>query len=1625
MSTFTTQATGYIDAQCTGVDPRTGQFNLNLPLADISANAHNGASLSLSLSYSGLSTDDLFGLGTGVTLGGISLFDTSTRRLSMSNGESWSVDNNNKLSARHLKDCQFSGSSNHYILRWKNGTTETLIKCGAKYYITGSLTTPTGKTLSLDWAWNGSSIILTRIYDSVNTLMKVQQSFGQTRITVWPDSLEEYRVTLVCQNGRLATIGRQVNNMGEELTWQLAYSLVGQNEYRLTQVISPTGMKDVVTYSNSGNGLYFPSHAGQGVLPAVQRHVRHPGGGQPVVESTWTYTSNNFLGNNTSVGDFGYWSSERDYIYGMLVASYQYGSTVRTGTADDLVVITCTYNNYHQLLSKETSRKGCLTRETTVYGGKAGVHVSSQPATYLLPSVRTTSWTDSNGARREEITRTEFDDYGNPTRTIAPDGTETLTEYYPASGEGNDCPSEPHGFIRFVKKTTILPRQSSYNDVQPKITQYTYMKLGNTNSVVQRYTQEYAGSTLLARRETAYSTVSGVEFGRIIKLTDTRFIPETTAQFTSRQDITTHVSGYRMTQVTRFTGHDGLTTTTTRIQSALSSLKYSETDVMGVTVGTTWDLMGRPLTETRAPGTPYEKTRSWQYTLDSQGPVTITTDESGNQVRTYFDGLGREVGSDRREAGGSWKQFTSTDYDVQGQVARGKAYDSTASDSFTVEQSIVYDGWGNASLHTFSTGLQHNNEFSPITLMREENVNGSKGLRSGKNTTHYDNISKLPVSTVRRTSTGIVQSELKTQYDGMNRIRRQVDELGNTTTFTFDLRGREHTRTLPDGTIITRTWAPHIDNMCTSITVIAPEGSRYTVGERTFDSLGRVTWLNIGGRITTFRYEGACPYPSIVVLPSGREQHFKYIKELGNATESISAAGVHQSFTYNPVTEALIHAREGGSQTELEWSVAGQIIGEKTTRNGVIREARSSYTLGGHPLTYTDISGASTYYRYDSTGRLTEISDNALKIVMTYDALNRPDTRSTIAHISGHAQTTTWVYDDFSREISRQIVEDGKEVVTVRQTWYDNNLLKTRSTSKGSTVLKKETYEYDSRNRLTEYRVTGSQYPVDGYGMAFTAQSFSYDALNNITRLITTLTDGTSDTAVFHFGNTKDATQLTRVTHSHAAYPKQITLSYDANGQMSRDEAGRTLDYDGLGRQSSVWYVGNYGYDAFNRLVEQNRDDGESRLLYYRGAERVNEVRVGEEGSLRLLRQNSETLGVVDNDVITQIVGDQNNSLLWHHTSGEANGKLHHWSPYGNGNPDKTLPGYNGERVDLVSGSYHLGNGYRAYNPVLMRFNSPDSLSPFGEGGINPYAYCAGDPVNHTDPTGHLSWQSILGIVTGVIGIALAVVTAGASIAAAGGVMAALSATSTTTLVLGGISVASDVIGIVSGALEEVDPETSAVLGWVSMGAGLAGLGTGVAAAGLKSAFRSSKPVSISVLRGVTAARQLASNNQVEQLSTLAARRMTVGQLSAMDSASPVLPSKLKFSTSRKLQSAFIEDAIRTTGTDPVRAVYFMYENADNLDLSRDLLRNFYRQYEGSSSYTTLGRMNRGLNSYDSKEAFQSQLFSMNGNGDIIAGHTTRINGFDYINNNSYAESLTGYPVARRLFIELRGEFTC
>ncbi|WP_226488691.1 RHS repeat-associated core domain-containing protein [Pseudomonas sp. B20] len=166
-----------------------------------------------------------------------------------------------------------------------------------------------------------------------------------------------------------------------------------------------------------------------------------------------------------------------------------------------------------------------------------------------------------------------------------------------------------------------------------------------------------------------------------------------------------------------------------------------------------------------------------------------------------------------------------------------------------------------------------------------------------------------------------------------------------------------------------------------------------------------------------------------------------------------------------------------------------------------------------------------------------------------------------------------------------------------------------------------------------------------------------------------------------------------------------------------------------------------YRYDPLDRLADCSpAGQGSTRFFYQKthlatqiqGQVQHTLMRTDEHLLACLSAENNQRDGVL-------LATDQQQSVI------VAQGSAFAYTPYGHRHPSAgpmSLPGYAGQRVDPVTGHYLLGNGYRAFNPVLMRFNSPDSLSPFGEGGVNAYGYCEGDPVNRADPGGH--WPTFL-----------------------------------------------------------------------------------------------------------------------------------------------------------------------------------------------------------------------------------------------------------------------------------------
>lgn len=166
-----------------------------------------------------------------------------------------------------------------------------------------------------------------------------------------------------------------------------------------------------------------------------------------------------------------------------------------------------------------------------------------------------------------------------------------------------------------------------------------------------------------------------------------------------------------------------------------------------------------------------------------------------------------------------------------------------------------------------------------------------------------------------------------------------------------------------------------------------------------------------------------------------------------------------------------------------------------------------------------------------------------------------------------------------------------------------------------------------------------------------------------------------------------------------------------------------------------------YQYDPLDRLTGLRPAEHVGTQRFYQTDDLVNEI----EGQIQLtiLRHEAQPLAqrlnIANVAETTLLATDQQRSVLQTLTATDTRRLV--YTAYGHQPAESglsSLLGFNGERPDPITGHYLLGQGNRAFNPVLMRFNSPDEFSPFGDGGINPYAYCGGDPVNRYDPSGNI-----------------------------------------------------------------------------------------------------------------------------------------------------------------------------------------------------------------------------------------------------------------------------------------------
>ena len=1225
------------------VDPRTGQYSLSIDLPSAPANDLNGPEVPLRLAFNPLNNRDSgFGIGWSLAL---SQFRLSTGMLDLHSGESFQVVDNGpdhpalvperKLESFHFRNVS-QGSRKRFRVAHKSGLIEFLEpqRGDDDLALPTRILAPSGHAVTLTYTSIKNGACLESIVDDASRVLLRIDYVGnaQVVITLHPGTPQAARYTLAFEGNELRRI---VLPSDEQACWIFNYKPVvygpGHTLYVLQRVDNPLGAVESVVYNDRGHGL--PGRSDRR-LPYVVEHSVQPRSEQPEMKVTYDFSATNFLGYGSGI----VWDDNgRDNLYKVAQSTYAYGSTA-SHYLDGKVVRTVqrTFNRFHLLTHEVTTEQGCILTEVTKYHELPNVQFANQPGYFQLPDTVTTRWARENNPIdiRQEVRITRFDGFGNPVEERQPNGICTVTEYYPPA-------LDPEGFVRHVKQRTVHPaqREALEGEAPTLATFYEYKALpglaeapGWLVTKVEQECQLLADGQRAALRteDSLYheDPLDPLRYGRVRQRTTTLNGLSTVTDYDYE---TLQVSGHPAVQTRQtITGHDHGETlpdgtqrhsrkVVTGQDSVTTGEPLLERDDNDVEVRYEYDLLRRVIRETVAPETAFEATRQYRYTLvASPGKQATQTqiDVKGVATLTIVDGLNRVVQEHRQDPDfgdtparqQAFRQIYAANYDGLGHLVDETEIDWHRLVDVPLKRTYRYDGWGTRCQETGPDGVVHHDQTDPIGApfyqgpVRRQWRTSAAGEHTTGQTLSWLNVFG-EVDRIERVDAEAKPVSLHQYfYDGLGRSVREVDARRNQTRFVYDAFDRLVDKRLPDQAIVHREYAAHSpDDLPVSIEVRAfKDGKPHTsvLGHQRFDGLDRQVESITGGRVRRYHFEPGQRQPSHVITARGERIDYTYNPQLGDepATRSVVDAGIHATYAYDQQNARLKSCAEQGVQLTREYFSTGAVKLE-TRQHGEQSPYEMQYVYSRNEviLAYTDVLGNEQTYGYDAAGRLESTQLGQVASTFTYDSLGRLETLFTQDSQNGQALNVTLVYDAFDREVERHFdFDSGRSNQVLKQKYDAADRIICKTLCEGERTMREEGFDYDERGRLVDYTCSGEAdfLPVDAYGNTIEAMDFRFDAVDNITRVRTQHAEGRL-TVNYHFKNAEDPAQLTGYTVSGVgAEPHTVVLDYDADGNLIEDEAGRRLEYDGLGRllracDSGGGRITEYGYDPLDKLAAQ------------------------------------------------------------------------------------------------------------------------------------------------------------------------------------------------------------------------------------------------------------------------------------------------------------------------------------------------------------------------------------------------------------------------------------------------------
>ncbi|MCU1733012.1 MULTISPECIES: RHS repeat-associated core domain-containing protein [unclassified Pseudomonas] len=876
-----------------------------------------------------------------------------------------------------------------------------------------------------------------------------------------------------------------------------------------------------------------------------------------------------------------------------------------------------------------------------------------------------------------------------------------------------------------------------------------------------------------------------------------------------------------------------------------------------------YDKQGRLTAQkvTLADGTTTERLHEW--TVLKGGLYQCETHEGGTGVRTRVvrDTLNRERQSWLSPDGKAWLSTSTTTYHPGGAVASRCDYDYDSAHERCMTRETRWSEVGTDGSQTVtqvlkgSDGKELDRKIQTLTVAagRETLTQGSFQVErqrdaQGTSSETYGvpggtrfkvvraiNAAGQPTSikylNVDKDNKETEQDSLSFRYDAYGQLTTLTPCIGAPTTYTYDATGRLRTTTT-DGLTSSISWRDRYSKWLSA----QIEGEEATaLGVQMNDALGR--------GFTRKVWEQTC-----------------LIDDYGTP---VSETGTHAAGETAPQENAGVE--DSGAPSPLagyETVCTGFTRSERIVEPKGTCASTSTFSLRGCLLGFEGLEGGLTRYAYDAFGRITASKNNRCETTSVYADSGRLEKETIKALNSNVTMTVTYTYDASGHEISRAFACDGVDPHVIERTLLGDGRLKKSSLKVKGKEKCADSYEYDGLKRLQAWSCTGPGV-VNDNGQHCVKQAFVYGCVGNVrSRLDDCYTGATRPASV----------ATTTIGYTYGRKPEEMTGSdkgetrYDLFGFVLQ-QGNRSFAYHRNGQVDTCTIAGEeayvFAYDDLGRIRGANKGKWSERYHYrnnriYAVVQRDDESTHGF-NERTLVLQNDSPSCYLQEAVITSGTAAASSSCSFElrdaagtvFASIDAASKAvtyFTYTPYGYRKPEPksvTWLGFKGEPLNRL-GFYHLGNGYRLYDPQLQRFQSPDSWSPFDAGGLSRFSYCDADPVNNHDYDGHQvvmqysrygekPWMETreFGLVITGVGAMLAPLTSGASLAFS--------------MAVTGISMGAFYFELASIILKDSDPKTSNVLGKIglglgvmSVGAGLAGPALGIVAHGV---YRAAKPV--------------------------------------------------------------------------------------------------------------------------------------------------------------------------------------